>query len=203
MRRSFSWRESLDRDTDKSGGENALIPNVSASEYREDRARVDPAKGKEGITHFEYLQAEKAKMLSAARKAGMSEAALARLPKPIVSKPFVLPPVVLATRHHAVGVFRHDEFQRRAERTSDDIDRDVVAMIRAHVGKPCPTRNKIMALVQVPRRDVWVILGEVAERGVIEIEVCDTPPARRRRMRVVGEEWTLWTARRPIILAAQ
>lgn len=49
----------------------------------------------DGMTHFEWLQAKKARFVSAARKGGMSEAALARLPKPIVVKQHKLPPVVL------------------------------------------------------------------------------------------------------------
>ena len=77
------------------------------------------------------------------------------------------------------------------------LDRAIVMMIRAHVGKPCPTRKEIMSWTYIPRRQVWLVLGEVAERGVIEIEVCDRLPALRRRLRVAGEEWTLWTARRP------
>lgn len=107
---------------------NALYPNVSAAEYREDRARVDPV---------------------------------------------------------------------------SPLDKAILMMIRAHVGKPCPTRREVMEWTCIPRRQVWVVLGEVHARGLIEIEVCGRADPKRRRLRVVGEEWTLWTARRPIILAAQ
>ena len=46
--------------------------------------------------HFEYLQARTASLLENARKQGMSEAAMARLPKPVVQRAKPLPPVVLA-----------------------------------------------------------------------------------------------------------
>jgi len=90
----------------------------------------------------------------------------------------------------------HD--RAKADPTSP-LDRAIVMMIRAHVGKPCPTRREIMSWTCIPRRQVWLVLGEVAARGVIEIEVCDRPPAFRRRMRVAGENWTEWTARRPMM----
>jgi hypothetical protein len=114
---------------------NALIPNVTASEYREDRARVTP---------------------------------------------------------------------------TSPLDNAILMMIRAHVGKPCPTRREVMSWTCIPRRQVWVVLGEVQARGLIEIEECTIPPARqrhhgrpvRRRMRVAGEDWTSWTARRPVMVAA-
>lgn len=106
---------------------NALIPNVTAREYREDRARVTP---------------------------------------------------------------------------TSPLDNAILMMIRAHVGKPCPTRREIMSWTCIPRRQVWVVLGEVAARGLIEIEECAQPPAVRRRLRVAGEDWTKWTARRPVMVMA-
>lgn len=66
---------------------------------------------REGITHFEYLQARKARVVRAALKGGMSAAALERLPKPIVPKVEKLPPVVLATRAHATN-FRQQAVSR-------------------------------------------------------------------------------------------
>lgn len=102
---------------------NALIPNVTASEYREDRARVTP---------------------------------------------------------------------------TSPLDNAILMMIRAHVGKPCPTRREIMEWTCIPRRQVWAVLGEVQARGLIEIEVLGELDPKRRRMRVRGEAWTKWTARRPV-----
>ena len=85
------------------------------------------------------------------------------------------------------------------------LDNAIVLMIRAHVGKPCPTRREIMEWTGIPRRQVWAVLGEAQKRGIIKIEV---KPAKRmlwgtdpkqRRMRVVGDrKWTDWTARRPV-----
>lgn len=57
---------------------------------------------REGITHFEWLQAEKARVRSLLSKQA-SPAALARLPKPIIPKRETLPPVVLATRRDAIN----------------------------------------------------------------------------------------------------
>lgn len=102
---------------------NALYPNVTASEYREDRARVTP---------------------------------------------------------------------------TSPLDNAILMMIRAHVGKPCPTRREIMSWTCIPRRQVWGVLGEVQARGLIEIEILGELDPKRRRMRVRGEAWTKWTARRPL-----
>jgi uncharacterized membrane protein len=82
------------------------------------------------------------------------------------------------------------------------LDNAILMMIRAHVGKPCPTRREIREWTCIPRRQVWEILGEVQARGLIEIEMCASPPAVRRRMRVAGEDWTQWTARRPVMVMA-
>lgn len=69
---------------------------------------------REGITHFEYLQAEKARVLALTSKR-ISASAFARLPKPIVPKVEKLPPVVLATKAHATN-FRQQETARRVQR---------------------------------------------------------------------------------------
>jgi len=68
----------------------------------------------EGLTHFEWLQAEKARVRGlVSRKVSLS--ALDRLPKPIVPKVDKLPPVVLATRYHATNYNRQDGSRRSAQ----------------------------------------------------------------------------------------
>lgn len=64
--------------------------------------------------HFDHLQAKKAALLDAARKQGMSAAALARLPQPVVVKADKLPPVVLATKAHSTNFNRQDSSRRSA-----------------------------------------------------------------------------------------
>ena len=61
----------------------------------------------DGMTHFEWLQAEKARVRSLLSKKA-SSAALSRLPKPIVIKRDALPPVVLATKAHGTNP-KHQE----------------------------------------------------------------------------------------------
>jgi hypothetical protein len=88
------------------------------------------------------------------------------------------------------------------------LDNAIVLMIRAHVGKPCPTRREIMEWTGIPRRQVWEVLGDLQARGLIEVEVYEQAPPpvgpgvgdpKRRRMRVVGDKaGTCWTARRPV-----
>jgi len=78
------------------------------------------------------------------------------------------------------------------------LDAAVLAMIRAHVGRPCPTRREIMSWTTIPRRQVWAALAEMQLRGLIEVEVCGRADPKRRRMRVKGGRWTCWTARRPL-----
>lgn len=56
----------------------------------------------DGLTHFEWLQAEKARIRSLLSKKA-SPAVLARLPKPIVPKVDKLPPGVLATKAHGTN----------------------------------------------------------------------------------------------------
>lgn len=68
----------------------------------------------EGLTHFEWLQAEKARVRALLSKQA-SPAALARLPKPIVPVVEKLPPVVLATRAHATNYNRQDGSRRSAQ----------------------------------------------------------------------------------------
>lgn len=69
----------------------------------------------------------------------------------------------------------------------------VLTMIRAHAGRPCPTKREIMEWTLIPRRRIWADLAAMQARGLIEIETQHDP--RRRRMRVAGETWTDWTWR--------
>jgi hypothetical protein len=74
----------------------------------------------------------------------------------------------------------------------------VLAMIAAHVDRPCPTRREVMEWTGVQRRQVWRFLGRLQARGLIQVEVMDSGRAgapRLRRMRVAGGQWTGWTAR--------
>jgi len=85
---------------------------------------------------------------------------------------------------------------------TEALDRAIITMIKAHVGKPCPTRREVMGWTGIPRRFVWEALAEMQARGLIEVEVQETHECgkdpKRRRMRVAGGKWTLWTARRPL-----
>lgn len=51
----------------------------------------------------------------------------------------------------------------------------------------------------MPRRRVWTYLDGMRDRGLIDLEVCESRPVgkdpKRRRMRKAGGTWTLWTAR--------
>lgn len=67
----------------------------------------------EGITHFEYLQAEKVRVRALVSRK-VSASALDRLPKPIVPRVEKLPPVVLATRAHATNFNRQEDSRRSA-----------------------------------------------------------------------------------------
>jgi hypothetical protein len=82
------------------------------------------------------------------------------------------------------------------------LDNAILMMIRAHVGKPCPTRRTVMEWTGIPRRQVWEVLGDLQARGLIEVEATCHEPAIRRRMRVKEGrwwgKWTDWTARRPV-----
>lgn len=55
----------------------------------------------------------------------------------------------------------------------------------------------------LPRRRIWAYLGDMAQRGLIEIEACGRADPKRRRVRAVGGMWTNWTARRPAAKAGQ
>lgn len=72
----------------------------------------------DNLGHFDLLQAKTASVFEAARKRGMSAAALARLPKPIIVKRDALPPVVLATKAHATNFNRQDGSRRSAQARS-------------------------------------------------------------------------------------
>jgi len=110
---------------------------------------------RDGITHFEWLQAKKARVVSAALKSGMSASALARLPKPIVPRPDKLPPVVLATRHHATNLAQSDISRRsaRARRAGKDF-----------CGKPKFDHTHLMAMVDVVARRFGQTAQQVCER---------------------------------------
>jgi hypothetical protein len=83
------------------------------------------------------------------------------------------------------------------------LDHAIVLMIRAHVGKPCPTRREVMEWTGIPRRQVWTVLATLQARGLIEVEICGVADPKRRRMRVVGDKrGTDWTARRPAMVTA-
>ncbi len=75
---------------------------------------------------------------------------------------------------------------------------NMLLMIALHQDKPCPTNAEIMEWTGVSRRRLRSWLGELVERGIVEIQHCGKPPPRRRRLRAVGGCWTDWTARRPI-----
>lgn len=80
------------------------------------------------------------------------------------------------------------------------LDNVMLNIIRAHVGKPCPTRRTVMEWTGIPRRKVWAVFDDMARRGLIEVEATCHEPAVRRRMRVKGGRWTDWTARRPAMV---
>jgi hypothetical protein len=86
----------------------------------------------------------------------------------------------------------------RSEQPFTTLDTVLMQMIRAHEGRPCPTRQEIREWTGMPRRRIWAYLEGMQARGLIELEVCASLPALRRRLRVVGEAWTDWTARRPV-----
>jgi hypothetical protein len=86
----------------------------------------------------------------------------------------------------------------RTRRPIDDgnVTVTVLLLITRQVGKPCPTRNQIVAQTGLPRRAVWRFMDALHKRGVIEIEERAIRPGNWRRMRVAGGEWTDWTTRR-------
>jgi hypothetical protein len=72
----------------------------------------------------------------------------------------------------------------------------ILLLITQHVGKPCPTRNQIVAQTGLPRLRVWPFMDELRRRNLIDIEERSIRPGNWRRLRVVGGEWTDWTERR-------
>jgi len=79
---------------------------------------------------------------------------------------------------------------------ADRITVRLLLLITSHVGKPCPTRNQIVAQTGLPRREVWRFLDGLHREGVIEIEERAIRPGNWRRLRIAGGEWTDWTSRR-------
>jgi len=72
----------------------------------------------------------------------------------------------------------------------------LLLLITQHIGKPCPTRNQIVAQTGLPKREVWRFLDALHRRGVIEIEEKAIRPGNWRRLRIAGGAWTDWTSRR-------
>lgn len=87
----------------------------------------------------------------------------------------------------------------RSQRPFVHLDNALKTMIEAHVGKPCPTTESVVAWTGMPRRRVWPYLEEMQSRGLIEIEVIEYNEVgkdpKRRRLRIVGGDWTDWTSR--------
>lgn len=82
------------------------------------------------------------------------------------------------------------------------LDNVLKQMIEANVGKPCPTRKEIREWTGMPRRRIWPYLEGMVKRGLIEMEIKGGDEFGRgiiRRIRVKDGEWTLWTARRPVM----
>ena len=86
----------------------------------------------------------------------------------------------------------------RTDRTfdADKVTVRLLLLITRHVGKPCPTRNQIVAHTGLPRRRVWPFVDELHAKGVIEVEERAIRPGNWRRMRLAGGRWTDWTDRR-------
>ena len=72
----------------------------------------------------------------------------------------------------------------------------ILLLISQRIGKPCPTRNEIVAVTDLPKRKVWVFMDELHRQGVIEIEERSIRPGNWRRLRIPGGAWTDWTSRR-------
>jgi hypothetical protein len=71
----------------------------------------------------------------------------------------------------------------------------LLLLITQQIGKPCPTRNQIVAQTGLPKRQVWRFVDELHRRGVIEIEERAIRPGNWRRLRIAGGKWTDWTSR--------
>ena len=72
----------------------------------------------------------------------------------------------------------------------------VLLLITQQIGRPCPTRNQIIAQTGLPKREVWRFLDKLHRRGLIEVEERAIRPGNWRRMRIAGGLWTDWTERR-------
>lgn len=77
------------------------------------------------------------------------------------------------------------------------LDEVICGMIKAHQGKPCPTRQDVIEWTGLPRYRVWPYIADMAERKIVEME---TNGPKKRRLRVLEHaytsetDWTLWTA---------
>jgi hypothetical protein len=72
----------------------------------------------------------------------------------------------------------------------------VLLLISQRIGRPCPTRNELLAHTGLPKRKLWPFMDGLHRQGVIEIEEKAIRPGNWRRMRVAGGKWTDWTSRR-------
>lgn len=72
---------------------------------------------------------------------------------------------------------------------------NLLVLIARHQDRPCPTNAEIVDWTSVPRRRLAWWFGELARRGVIEIEYRGDDGPRRRRLRAAGGVWTGFTQR--------
>lgn len=137
----------------------------------------------EGITHFEHLQAQKARVLRAAIKSGMSAAALQRLPKPIVPKVDKLPPVVLATRYHATNFNRQDCSRRSAQ--ARGAGKDFKSRAWFEVDHLCELLDVVARRFKLTGKQVCTITRDretIAARHVAVITVLDVTGATQANL---------------------
>jgi hypothetical protein len=78
----------------------------------------------------------------------------------------------------------------------DKVTVRILLLIAQRIGKPCPTRNELVAVTDLPKRRVWPFMDALHRQGVIEIEEKAVRPGNRRRLRIAGGQWTDWTSRR-------
>lgn len=74
----------------------------------------------------------------------------------------------------------------------------MLLLVSRNIGKPCPTRDEIMASCGVCKKRVDEFLENLVDRGLIEIECRGQDGlgrSQQRRMRVQLGEWTAWTHR--------
>lgn len=87
----------------------------------------------------------------------------------------------------------------RSLRPFDRLDEVIMQIITLHVGKPCPTTKEIREWTGMPMKRIWPYIAGMHARGRIEMEVQESKPCgrdpKRRRLRIAGGEWTLWTDR--------